>query len=155
MSFLTFSCFTFWKEIMVKLSELPSSGSKGYLVLDPGLALGRSCLHNPGPLFTRGPPKHFQGSRWDKPPPHESIHIRVEAMMVSDVNLLSSESMPFWGPEATCLSCHVHGPSVRFLTHKYNKTYLNKKRENKMVREADMSPMRQCLWNIGFVLEKE
>lgn len=54
---------------MVKLSELPSSGSKAYLVLCLGPALGWSYLYNPDSLFMRGRSKHFWGQHMSFGPP--------------------------------------------------------------------------------------
>lgn len=78
---------------MVKLSEPPSSGSRGYLVLYLGLALGWSRLCKPDPLFPRSLSKTPLGAAGEFGAPHESSHICTEAMMVSGVNLLRSESI--------------------------------------------------------------
>lgn len=78
---------------MVKLSELPYSGSRGYLVLYLGLALGWSWLSNPDPLFPRSLSKTLPGAAGEFGAPHESIHVCTEAMMVSGGNLLRSESI--------------------------------------------------------------
>lgn len=107
MSFLTFYCFTFWKEIMVKLCELPSSQSKVYLVLCLGFALGWSCLYSPDLVSTESLPEHFQGHWvWG---PHESIHILTESIVDFGVSWLFSESVWPLGLDTVCLSCHVHG----------------------------------------------
>lgn len=54
-----------------------------------------------------------------------------------------------------CLSCHVHGSFVRLLIYNSNKIDKNKKRANQMIREAEIGPMRKCLWNYRLYPEEK